>query len=63
MADNAIKAGDVVQLKSGGPAMSVAWLGKSTVGVDVASCVWFSIGGELVERPIAIAALGPKTNT
>ena len=36
MSDTGIKAGDVVQLKSGGPLMTVKW-----VEDDEAYCQWF----------------------
>jgi uncharacterized protein YodC (DUF2158 family) len=38
-----IKAGSVVQLKSGGPTMTVAWVEKAgqQYSDDVAHCTWF----------------------
>ena len=40
MAD--IKAGSVVQLKSGGPTMTVRWVGQSMYSSEiVANCDWF----------------------
>jgi len=37
-----LKIGDVVQLKSGGPAMTIEWLGKGMMDdVQKASCTWF----------------------
>jgi uncharacterized protein YodC (DUF2158 family) len=38
-----IKAGDTVQIKSGGPVMTVEQIGKKHLGGDVlyAWCVWF----------------------
>jgi uncharacterized protein YodC (DUF2158 family) len=39
MADE-IKAGDIVQLKSGGPVMTVTWVADE-YGVMTASCTWF----------------------
>lgn len=41
MSDSEIKAGDVVQLRSGGPAMTVC-----ATGVDSVECAWFVPGGE-----------------
>jgi uncharacterized protein YodC (DUF2158 family) len=37
------KEGDVVQLKSGGPKMTIAGIGKYGMGADhdSANCVWF----------------------
>jgi uncharacterized protein YodC (DUF2158 family) len=36
-----IKSGDVVQLKSGGPKMTVAKVGNDTRGTLTAWCDWF----------------------
>jgi uncharacterized protein YodC (DUF2158 family) len=36
-----IKAGDVVQLKSGGPKMTVSKVYQNTHGVPAARCEWF----------------------
>ena len=42
MAENEIKEGDVVMLKSGGPAMTVSSVYKQEYGSDmVAWCAWF----------------------
>jgi uncharacterized protein YodC (DUF2158 family) len=38
---NQIKLGDVVQLKSGGPRMTVAEVGTTAGGVPSAWCDWF----------------------
>lgn len=40
---NPIKEGSVVQLRSGGPTMTVAWVEKAgeQYSVDVACCTWF----------------------
>ncbi|GGH21584.1 Uncharacterized small protein [Cribrihabitans marinus] len=43
MASQPIKPGDVVRLKSGGPAMVV----ESVISGDVVNCVWFSEGRKL----------------
>jgi uncharacterized protein YodC (DUF2158 family) len=40
MADN-LKAGDVVQLKSGGPKMTVTQAGKDSTGALTVWCAWF----------------------
>jgi uncharacterized protein YodC (DUF2158 family) len=40
MADE-IKVGDQVELKSGGPTMTVDSLGKPTIGAMQANCSWF----------------------
>ena len=40
MADE-IKAGDTVQLKSGGPVMTADWVGDN-YGVISAGCTWFT---------------------
>lgn len=36
----AIKEGSIVQLKSGGPAMTVRWVGEE-LGTHSANCDWF----------------------
>lgn len=36
-----IAKGDVVQLKSGGPKMTVTQVGKDALGVMSVSCAWF----------------------
>jgi len=40
MADN-FKAGDVVQLKSGGPEMTVTMAGKDSYDAPTVWCAWF----------------------
>ncbi len=58
-----IKAGDVVQLKSGGTQMTVEDISKNGDGKDVASCCWF-INGEYKNENIYTTALKkyvPKT--
>ena len=35
------KEGDVVQLKSGGPIMTVRWAGNSSTEENVVHCEWF----------------------
>ena len=55
MTNSDIKAGDVVQLKSGGPKMTVEWLEN-----EEANCVWFEQGKEgkhPVSRKFNIATL------
>ena len=49
----AFNVGDVVELKSGGPAMTVAEIGVNTV-----KCTWFS-GVEAKEGSFPAAALEP----
>lgn len=41
--EHGFKAGDVVQLKSGGPKMTIKGIGKYGLGAkeDSALCVWF----------------------
>jgi uncharacterized protein YodC (DUF2158 family) len=56
MADE-IKVGDVVELKSGGPKMSVQRMGQyQTVGGAGANCTWFSNGKES-SKVFAVAVL------
>jgi uncharacterized protein YodC (DUF2158 family) len=40
-----ISAGSVVQLKSGGPAMTVNWAGEDQYGQTVVVCDWFIQNG------------------
>lgn len=46
------KAGDVVQLKSGGPAMTIAWIDGSD-----ARCEWFDNKNEPQGRSYKLVAL------
>jgi len=41
--EHEFKAGDVVQLKSGGPKMTIGGIGKYGMGAtrDSANCLWF----------------------
>ena len=39
--NNQIKAGSVVQLKSGGPLMTVRWVDEDSLGTFGAYCEWF----------------------
>lgn len=41
MAQQSIRVGDVVQLKSGGPAMTV----QAEAGTGYLECIWFDAGG------------------
>ncbi|WP_434617425.1 YodC family protein [Azospirillum sp. B2RO_4] len=39
----AFKVGDTVQLKSGGPIMTIAWIGVPLGGdTPIATCLWFN---------------------
>ncbi len=53
-----IKAGDVVQLKSGGPPMTVEWTSTSQGGKPFARCVWFD-GTEKKDAAVDLVALKP----
>ena len=55
MANEAIKPGMVVKLKSGGPAMTIARVGTYNIG-EAAYCVWFA-GTEMVEKQVNVEAL------
>jgi uncharacterized protein YodC (DUF2158 family) len=41
MAGEAFKVGDVVQLRSGGPLMTVTNAGNDTRGIPTVWCAWF----------------------
>lgn len=58
MADEEIRVGDTVRLKSGGPLMTVAFIGVSPGGnrVKKARCYWF-VEGDLREESFEIEAL------
>jgi uncharacterized protein YodC (DUF2158 family) len=51
-------AGDVVQLKSGGPKMTVTQTGKDSVGSFVVWCAWF-VENKKVEDTFPPEALKP----
>jgi uncharacterized protein YodC (DUF2158 family) len=51
VAMNKIKAGDVVGLKSGGPAMTATWVNDDQVG-----CAWF-VGGDIKQHTFSEEAL------
>ena len=57
--DMALKAGDVVQLKSGGPIMTITWVGDE-YGTLNARCEWFD-GKKAATGTYPVAAL-EKTN-
>jgi uncharacterized protein YodC (DUF2158 family) len=51
-----IKLGDVVQLKSGGPLMTVRHISDVKTGEKSASCVWF-VGNEVKEMLFGLETL------
>lgn len=51
-----IQAGDVVQLKSGGPMMTVTSVGETTSGVLSAWCSWFD-GAKVMTGVFPVTAL------
>ncbi|MGA9057478.1 MAG: DUF2158 domain-containing protein [Terriglobia bacterium] len=51
-----IKTGDVVQLKSGGPRMTVSEVGRSMGGVPTAWCDWFE-GNKALKGSFPISSL------
>ncbi len=59
------KAGDIVQLKSGGPNMTVDWVSNEE-GVETASCSWFDEKNKrqferfLVTSLVAVSDNGPR---
>lgn len=57
-----LKPGDVVQLKSGGPHMTVEWVGESAMGGGiVASCQWFDDKNKVSNRTFPPASLQKVT--
>lgn len=61
--DEQLKVGDVVQLKSGGPRMTIDHIGKFGLGSthDQARCVWFE-GTKRMEHVFELPSLMPATN-
>ena len=59
MGSSKFKVGDVVKLKSGGPKMTISWLGANPFGAgeELAKCEWFE-GNKARDReyPITILA-------
>ncbi len=55
--------GDVVELVSGGPKMTVAFLAASTRGVEEYLCVWAAADGRVHEAAIPVACLKPSPTT
>jgi uncharacterized protein YodC (DUF2158 family) len=53
---NEFKPGDVVVLKSGGPAMTVESIGRSEDGQPRARCTWFE-GGKVASHLFIMAML------
>ena len=53
MTDQKFKVGDVVQLKSGGPTMTVT----DVAGTDAVSCVWFDSNNKETSGKYPEAAL------
>ena len=52
------KSGDVVQLKSGGPKMTVDWVGEGTMGSGyVAYCEWFDEKNKVCGKAFPPASL------
>lgn len=58
MSGQKLKAGDVVQLKSGGPKMTIQWIGKDYGDVIMALCQWFD-GKELKDGKFSPDQLKP----
>jgi uncharacterized protein YodC (DUF2158 family) len=54
----ALKIGDVVQLSSGGPKMTVATLQSD--GAGTVRCVWFSPDGKLDSAALPVDVLRPS---
>ena len=55
MSDQAIKIGDVVQLKSGGPKMTVVYV-DNLEGTDRCFCVWIDDSGKEQRKNYPFAA-------
>lgn len=47
MDDRPFKIGNTVQLKSGGPMMTVVNVGKASTGIESVWCKWFNGDGRL----------------
>ena len=54
--DNVIKAGDVVQLRSGGCLMTVCRVGQ-TIETRPIDCVWFDDSGKYCSGDFVVATL------
>lgn len=55
--DNQLKAGDIVQLRSGSPDMTIEDIGKYGIGAkERAKCVWFE-GKKRIEAIFELATL------
>lgn len=50
---NSFSAGDVVQLKSGGPRMTILWIDDN----GNATCSWFDKSGKALEQVFPLASL------
>lgn len=57
-----LKAGDVVQLNSGGPQMTIARLFEDVDNEQLAICVWFDRQGEKQEGEFKTISLTKKGN-
>jgi len=51
------KIGDVVQLRSGGPPMTIGTLGKRDDGTEVAFCSWLDESGRGTEYSFPLVCL------
>lgn len=59
MQNNALKIGDVVSLKSGGPSMTVQELLEREEAIPLARCKWFDEKKKSFEEEFVIESLKP----
>jgi len=57
MSTEEFKVGDTVQLKSGGPTMTVNWVGLDDTSETVVHCKWFDKSEKLTTESFAPATL------
>ena len=63
MSNETLQVGDTVHLKSGGPTMTVEWIGPHHVtNITVVQCKWFDKSSKLITDTFAPATL-QKTET
>lgn len=56
----AVALGDTVQLKSGGPLMTIIQIVEREQTGPMAQCMWFSMAGQTMDKWIPISGLTKK---